>query len=118
MTLGVGGRDPPRTRQSLQSPPPPLQKRTAAYAGKGLDDLTPPLDALLDAIPNLVKPGGRVVLLTFMSIEDRKVKQSFQALQKDGRMSILTRHVVRPTEEEVRDNPPSRSAKLRAVEIL
>jgi 16S rRNA (cytosine1402-N4)-methyltransferase len=76
------------------------------------------LDALLDVIPKLVKPGGRAVLLTFMSLEDRKVKQSFQALAKEGRVNILTRHVVRPTEEEVRDNPPSRSAKLRAVEIL
>ncbi len=76
------------------------------------------LDALLAVIPKLVKPGGRAVLLTFMSLEDRKVKQSFQALQKEGRVTILTRHVVRPTEEEVRDNPPSRSAKLRAVEIL
>ena len=76
------------------------------------------LDALLDAIPTLVKTGGRVVMLTFMSIEDRKVKQSFQALARDGRVNILTRHVVRPAEEEVRDNPPSRSAKLRAVEIL
>jgi len=76
------------------------------------------LDELLDVIPKLVKPGGRAVLLTFMSLEDRKVKQSFQALAKEGRVNILTRHVVRPTEEEVRDNPPSRSAKLRAVEIL
>ena len=76
------------------------------------------LDALLESIPKLVKPGGRAVLLTFMSIEDRKVKQSFQALAKEGRVNILTRHVVRPSEEEVRDNPPSRSAKLRAVEIL
>lgn len=76
------------------------------------------LDALLAAIPKLVKPGGRAVMLTFMSLEDRKVKQSFQALGKDGRASILTRHVVRPAEEEVRDNPPSRSAKLRAVEII
>jgi len=76
------------------------------------------LDALLAAIPTLVKPGGRVVVLTFMSIEDRKVKQSFQALARDGRVNILTRHVVRPAEEEVRGNPPSRSAKLRAVEIL
>ncbi len=76
------------------------------------------LDALLDVIPKLVKPGGRAVLLTFMSLEDRKVKQSFQALAKEGRVTILTRHVVRPSEEEVRDNPPSRSAKLRAVEIL
>jgi 16S rRNA (cytosine1402-N4)-methyltransferase len=76
------------------------------------------LDALLAAIPTLVKPGGRAVVLTFMSIEDRKVKQSFQALAKEGRVNILTRHVVRPGEEEVRDNPPSRSAKLRAVEII
>lgn len=75
------------------------------------------LDALLAAIPTLVKPGGRAVLLTFMSLEDRKVKQSFQALAKEGRVDILTRHVVRPSEEEVRNNPPSRSAKLRAVEI-
>jgi len=76
------------------------------------------LDALLAAIPRLVKPGGRAVLLTFMSLEDRKVKQSFQALAREGRMNILTRHVVRPSEEEVRDNPPSRSAKLRAAEIV
>jgi len=75
------------------------------------------LDALLASIPKLVKPGGRVIMVTFMSLEDRKVKQSFQALAKDGRATILTRHVVRPTEEETRENPPSRSAKLRAVEM-
>jgi 16S rRNA (cytosine1402-N4)-methyltransferase len=76
------------------------------------------LDALLDSIPRLVKPGGRAVVLTFMSLEDRKVKQSFQAMARSGRVRILTRHVVRPAEEEVRDNPPSRSAKLRAVEVI
>jgi len=76
------------------------------------------LEALLAAIPGLVKSGGRVVVLTFMSLEDRRVKQAFQAWAKEGRARILTRHVVRPTEEEIRDNPPSRSAKLRAVEIL
>src|SRR3984893_7197860 len=76
------------------------------------------LDALLASIPALVKPGGRVVMLTFMSLEDRKVKQSFQALAREGRVNILTRHVVRPTAEEVRENPPSRSAKLRALEII
>jgi 16S rRNA (cytosine1402-N4)-methyltransferase len=75
------------------------------------------LEALLGAIPRLVKPGGHVVMLTFMSLEDRRVKQSFQALAREGRASILTRHVVRPAEDEIRDNPPSRSAKLRALEI-
>ena len=76
------------------------------------------LDALLETIPRLVKPGGRAVIVTFMSLEDRKVKQSFQALAKACRASVLTRHVVRPAEEEIRNNPPSRSAKLRALELL
>jgi 16S rRNA (cytosine1402-N4)-methyltransferase len=76
------------------------------------------LEALLAAIPSLVKPGGRVVVLTFMSLEDRRVKQGFQAMAKAGLANILTRHVVRPAEDEIRDNPPSRSAKLRALEIL
>ena len=76
------------------------------------------LDALLASIPRLVKPGGRVVVLTYHSLEDRKVKQGFQALAKDGCAKLLTRHVVVPAEQEIRDNPPSRSAKLRAVELL
>mgnify|MGYP003349375051 CR=1 FL=1 len=76
------------------------------------------LDALLESLPDLVTPGGRVVFLTFMSIEDRTVKHAFQELERSGKAKILTRHVVRPTEEEVRDNPPSRSAKLRALEIV
>ena len=76
------------------------------------------LDALLASLPKLVKPGGRVVMLTFMSLEDRKVKRAFQELQRNGQVKILTKHVVPPTDEEVRDNPPSRSAKLRALEIL
>jgi 16S rRNA (cytosine1402-N4)-methyltransferase len=76
------------------------------------------LDALLESIPRLVQPGGRVVILTFMSLEDRRVKQSFQAMARNGQARILTRHVVRPAEEEVRANPPSRSAKLRALELL
>jgi 16S rRNA (cytosine1402-N4)-methyltransferase len=74
------------------------------------------IDALLDAIPRLVKPGGRIVILTFMSIEDRQVKQGFQNLARSGQIRILTKHVVRPSEKEVRENPPSRSAKLRAAE--
>src|SRR6204780_4023376 len=75
------------------------------------------LDQLLAAAPDLVKSGGRVVVLSFMSLEDRKVKQSFQALARAGRAQILTKHVLRPSSEETRDNPPSRSAKLRALEM-
>jgi len=75
------------------------------------------LDSLLESIPAVVKPGGRVVIISFHSLEDRKVKQSFQALAKQGRARLLTRHVVRPSEEEERANPASRSAKLRALEV-
>ena len=75
------------------------------------------LAALLASLPKMVKPGGRVVFLTFMSTEDRTVKHAFQALAKSGRATILTRHVVPPSQEEIRANPPSRSAKLRALEM-
>ena len=63
------------------------------------------LDALLASIPRLVRAGGRVVVLTFMSLEDRKVKRSFQAMAKAGRAQLLNRHVVRPAEEEITGQP-------------
>jgi 16S rRNA (cytosine1402-N4)-methyltransferase len=75
------------------------------------------LDRLLALAPDLVKSGGRIVVLSFMSLEDRKVKQSFQALARAGRAAILNKHVDRPSPEEMKDNPPSRSAKLRALEM-
>ena len=76
------------------------------------------LDSLLGLLPQLVTSGGRIVIITFMSLEDRKVKQGFQRLAKEGWARILTKHVVKPTEEEVRLNAASRSAKLRAIEVL
>jgi 16S rRNA (cytosine1402-N4)-methyltransferase len=76
------------------------------------------LDSLLELAPQVVKSGGRIVIISFMSLEDRKVKQSFQALARAGRATVLTRHVVTPTQREIESNPPSRSAKLRAVETL
>ena len=75
------------------------------------------LDQLLAAAPGLVKSGGRMVVLSFMSLEDRKVKQCFRTLARAGQAAILTKHVVRPASEETINNPPSRSAKLRAVEM-
>jgi 16S rRNA (cytosine1402-N4)-methyltransferase len=75
------------------------------------------LDSLLDALPTLVKDGGRVVIISFMSLEDRRVKQKFQQYARDKRARILTKHVVRPSEDEVETNPASRSARLRAIEI-
>ena len=73
------------------------------------------LDRLLDIGPGLLRGGGRMVVISFMSGEDRKVKERFKALGRDERAVILTRHPLQPSEEEIGRNPPSRSAKLRAV---
>jgi 16S rRNA (cytosine1402-N4)-methyltransferase len=56
------------------------------------------------------------VILSFHSLEDRPVKQAFRRWQDEGLATILTRKVVRPTEEEIEMNPRARSAKLRAAE--
>ena len=75
------------------------------------------LDALLEAAPDMVSAGGRIVIISFHSLEDRRVKESFRELARTGRGKILTKKPIVPGEREVRENPPSRSAKLRAVEI-
>ncbi len=76
------------------------------------------LEELLRLGPERLRSGGRMVVLTFMSTEDRIVKRAFQALAREGRASILTRHVVRPSETEISENAASRSAKLRALEWI
>jgi len=76
------------------------------------------LESLLATAPDLVRSGGRMVVITFMSLEDRQVKRKFQELARAGRATILTKHVVTPGEQELTDNPASRSAKLRAVELM
>jgi len=75
------------------------------------------LDSLLDLAPELVKSKGRMVVISFMSLEDRKVKVKFRDLQQQGRATVLTKRPLRPTEDEIQANPASRSAKLRALEM-
>jgi 16S rRNA (cytosine1402-N4)-methyltransferase len=76
------------------------------------------LDALLKAAPRMVRPGGRVVIISFHSLEDRKVKDNFRELALLGEALILTKKPVAPGAQEIRQNPPSRSAKLRAMETI
>ncbi|HEX3746474.1 MAG TPA: 16S rRNA (cytosine(1402)-N(4))-methyltransferase RsmH [Bryobacteraceae bacterium] len=75
------------------------------------------LDSLLHIGPDLLSPGGRIVIISFMSSEDRKVKERFKELGREGRAEILTKHPLTPSQPEISQNPPSRSAKLRAVAI-
>jgi len=76
------------------------------------------LDRLLEFGPGLLKRGGRMVVISFMSNEDRAVKEKFKAMGLEGKARILTKHPLQPSDEEVANNPASRSAKLRALEIL
>jgi len=76
------------------------------------------LETFLAGFPSVLATNGRCVVISFHSLEDRLVKHAFLRLQREGRVRILTKHVVRPTPEEVRENPRSRSAKLRAVEKM
>jgi len=75
------------------------------------------LASLLDMGPGLLRSGGRMVVISFMSSDDRMVKQKFRALAGEGRATILTRKPVEPGEEEVARNAASRSSKLRAIEM-
>jgi 16S rRNA (cytosine1402-N4)-methyltransferase len=75
------------------------------------------LDRLLDLAPGLVAAGGRMVVISFMSLEDRKVKERFRSWGREGRADVLTKRPVTPSLKEIQDNPASRSAKLRAVEM-
>ncbi len=71
------------------------------------------LDALLRALPAALNSGGRVAILTFHSGEDRRVKKAFQAGWREGVFEAISERVIRASPEEQRDNPRSRSAKLR-----
>ncbi len=89
------------------------------------------LSGLLDAVPKILKVGGRAVVISFHSLEDRMVKQRFRSLEgrctcppgfpvcvcgAKGSFTPLTRKAVQASESEENKNPRSRSARLRAVE--
>ena len=91
------------------------------------------LKSFMEGVVNYLKPGGRLCVLSFHSLEDRIVKQRLKSLQKGctcppqlpqcvcgqkPQIRILTKKVLRPTPEEVRVNPMVRSTRLRAIEKL
>jgi 16S rRNA (cytosine1402-N4)-methyltransferase len=74
------------------------------------------LGQFLSRTPATLNSGGRWVVLTYHSGEDRQVKQAFQRGEREGTLKVLTKHVIQPSEEEISANPRSRSAKLRCAE--
>ncbi len=71
------------------------------------------LKRFLETAPEVLRPGGRLVIISFHSLEDRLVKRAFRS---DERLRVLTKKPVTPSSEEVARNPRARSAKLRAAE--
>jgi 16S rRNA (cytosine1402-N4)-methyltransferase len=76
------------------------------------------LEQFLSRTPATLSFGGRWIVLSYHSLEDRPVKHAFQRLAREGRFRVLTRKVIQPSEEEVRSNPRSRSAKMRVAEKI
>jgi 16S rRNA (cytosine1402-N4)-methyltransferase len=71
------------------------------------------LERVLDRVPGILRPGARIAIISFHSLEDRRVKNTFR---DDPRYTVLTKKPIRPKEEEILRNPRSRSARLRVAE--
>ncbi len=82
------------------------------YVNKELDNIS----AFLAAATSALDEQGRLVCISFHSLEDRLVKQFFKEKEREGILNILTPHMISASEEELRENPSSRSACLRAAE--
>jgi len=73
------------------------------------------LEHLLEHFDPLLTPGGRLAVIAYHSLEDRRVKKSFRIRAREGDHELITAKPVRPSEEEIARNPRSRSARLRVI---
>ncbi|MEO6808564.1 MAG: 16S rRNA (cytosine(1402)-N(4))-methyltransferase, partial [Isosphaeraceae bacterium] len=71
------------------------------------------LDTILEQLPDVLNPGGRVAIISFHSLEDRRVKVSFRA---NPGLTVLTKKPLTASTEEIQRNPRARSAKMRVAE--
>ncbi len=84
------------------------------YVNQELDNV----ESILKSLPTVMNAGGKVAIITFHSLEDRLVKQAFRDMETRGIAKILTKKPIAPTETEIIENPASRSAKLRVIQII
>ncbi|HYR80491.1 MAG TPA: 16S rRNA (cytosine(1402)-N(4))-methyltransferase, partial [Candidatus Dormibacteraeota bacterium] len=66
--------------------------------------------------PALLSPGGRMLIISYHSLEDRPVKERFRALVNGGGYLAITRKVIKPSAAETAHNPRARSARIRCIE--
>ena len=83
------------------------------YVNRELENL----ETVLSEAGEILNSGGRMAIISFHSLEDRIVKNYFKELEKENKAKILTKKPIIASEEEVRNNPKSRSAKLRAIKL-
>jgi 16S rRNA (cytosine1402-N4)-methyltransferase len=100
----------PRTKHKARIDP---ATRTFQALRIAVNDELKSLELALARLPNLLKKGGRLAIISFHSLEDRMVKDAFR---NDPQLTPLVKKPLRPTEEEVTQNPRSRSAKLRIAQ--
>jgi len=100
----------PRTPDALRIDP---ATRTFQALRIAVNDELKSLEIALRRIPDRLRVGARLAIISFHSLEDRRVKEAFLS---DPRLNVLTRRPLRPDEEEMNRNPRSRSAKLRVAE--
>jgi len=84
------------------------------YVNRELENL----EKLLKTIPDIMQSGGRVGILSFHSLEDKLVKTYFKNLVKEKKAILLNKKIIQPTLAEIKNNPQSRSAKLRTIQII
>jgi len=71
----------------------------------------------LDNAPSVMSDGGRIAIVSFHSGEDKVIKHTFKRWHQEGKGELVTKKVIKPSEEEVKENPRSRSAVLRIITI-
>lgn len=106
---------PPQARRNRRGVHPAT--RTFQALRIAVNDELASLETLLETLEHLLASGGRAGMISFHSLEDRRVKRAFAALAAADLATILTKKPITANEAEVRDNPRARSAKLRVIQF-
>ena len=104
---------PPQARHGKINPATKTFQALRIFVNHELDNLT----LFLASVRDVVRPGGRVVIITFHSLEDRIVKHAYRDMQQRGWGTVITKKPIIPSEDEREINRLSRSAKLRVIEL-
>jgi 16S rRNA (cytosine1402-N4)-methyltransferase len=120
-------------RETVGDAAPPFLSRVFQAFRIAVNDELGELEAFLEAAPGCLVVGGRLVVISYHSLEDRTVKRFMREMSagcvcppevpvcvcgRTPRAELLTRRVVTPSDDEIHDNPRARSARLRAARVI